>query len=67
MMFNVRRYETKDEPTMQYTERDVLAIERREFRTRNAHLDKHGRAERLFQRREETSSHLKQLTKRKHG
>lgn len=42
-------------------------MERREFWTRNARLDKHGRAERLFQAQEDTGSQFEQLTKRKRG
>lgn len=42
-------------------------MERREFRTRNARLDKHGRAERLFQAQEGTGSQFEQVTKRKRG
>lgn len=45
----------------------MLAMDRHEFRTRNARLDKHGRAERVFQAQEVTSSQLKQHTKRKRG
>ena len=68
MSFNARRTstcETEAKSAVLYSGRGVPGMERREFWARNARLDKHGRAERLFQAQEDTGSQLKQVTKRK--
>lgn len=70
MSLNARRTltcETEAKSAVSHSGRGVLGMERREFWARNARLDKHGRAERLFQAQEDTGSQLKQITKRKRG